>query len=104
MGDALSLEFLEAFLCRKLGVSGLRDFQLAHSFDLCRGRDLVLVVAAGGGKAFVIAAAPLVAQYFEQIGIGFIIVPSKVLTEQYVSARHSRIYSFIHTLLHRPKH
>ena len=95
--SAISREFLDGFLRKKLGVEKLRDFQLTHALDICHGRDLFLVVAAGGGKTYVMAASPLVAQHLGQSAIGFIIVPTKILTEQHVCPLAHHVERRIHT-------
>ncbi|GJF00902.1 P-loop containing nucleoside triphosphate hydrolase protein [Phanerochaete sordida] len=81
--NIITLDFLDKFLSKKFSVAKLRDFQLKHSYDICLGKDVFLVVAAGGGKTYVMASGPLVAQHLGQSAIGFIVAPTKILTEQH---------------------
>ena len=55
--------------------------------NITNGRDVFLVSAPGSGKTLVMAAPFLAAQSLGQAGIGLVIVPSKILTEQQVSGR-----------------
>ncbi|KAH9853929.1 hypothetical protein C2E23DRAFT_821071 [Lenzites betulinus] len=79
-----SVADLEVLLSEKCAITTLHDFQVKHGFDLVCGKDVFLVVAPGMGKTLVMAAPLLAAQAAGEQGIGVVVVPSKILTEQQV--------------------
>lgn len=84
MPDPVSREELERELQDKCRLPSLRPFQLDCGLNLVQGKDLFLVVAPGMGKTAVMAAPFLIAQRRKEKGIGLVIVPTKILTEQQV--------------------
>ncbi|KAI0688637.1 P-loop containing nucleoside triphosphate hydrolase protein [Cerioporus squamosus] len=88
MPDSVSREELEQELKDKCHLSSIRPFQLNCGLSLVKGSDLFLVVAPGMGKTAVMAAPFLMAQSRKERGIGLVIVPTKILTEQQTFASY----------------
>ncbi|KAI0692913.1 hypothetical protein BC835DRAFT_1306977 [Cytidiella melzeri] len=85
-----SKEWLAKLLREKCGYKELHDFQLQHSLDLINGRDLMLVVRPGGGKATIMLAPLLAAQAMGEDGIALIVVPTKLLSKRLAGVASTR--------------
>ncbi|KAF8601733.1 P-loop containing nucleoside triphosphate hydrolase protein, partial [Ceratobasidium sp. AG-I] len=77
-------------LCKSLGYTKLKKWQLERTMDLCNGKDVFLVVATGEGKSCLIQAPVIADHAAGRLSIGLVLVPTKALADDQARAAKAK--------------